>query len=99
MRKAWILASQWFELKNLHEMVLEKDDGPSVVEDLCPVLGYELQFLSSNETIHKVDVRSVNFQDVIRHLRHGEAVLITPRLQENPDRKKPSRGSWYFTHS
>jgi hypothetical protein len=79
--------------------MLEEEDAPRFVEGSNPVLGYELQFLSNDKTLHKVEVRSLNFQDVIRHLRQGEAVLITPKLQENLEKKKQYQGSWYFTHS
>jgi hypothetical protein len=77
-----------------NERVLEAVERPDLV------LGYELQFLNDNkgQSIHKVEVRSVNFQDVIRHLRNGDSVLITPRLQEGLAKKKKQDGTWYFTH-
>ena len=79
----------------------EEGNLSKVAESSNPVLGYRLQFLSNNETqtVHKVEVKSVDFHDVIRHLRQGDSVLITPKLQENLTKKqRQNRAPWYFTH-
>ncbi len=75
------------------EKVSEAGEGSNLV------LGYELQFLSKDEslTVHKVEVRSVNFQDVIRHLRQGDSVLITPKLEDADKKRKQYQAPWYFT--
>jgi hypothetical protein len=66
-----------------------------------PIARYELQFLNNDgsHTAHKVEVKNMNFQDIIRHLNQGDSVLITPRLREDLDRMERDRGSWYFTHA
>lgn len=77
------------------EQVSEASEASNVV------LGYELQFLAHNasQTIHKVEVRSINFNDVLRHLRQGDSVLIAPKLQESlHSSKKQDEALWYFTH-
>ncbi|PIU58713.1 hypothetical protein COS86_08060 [Candidatus Bathyarchaeota archaeon CG07_land_8_20_14_0_80_47_9] len=84
-------------------LMLGEEEGnlSKVAESSNPVLGYRLQFLSNNETqtVHKVEVKSVDFHDVIRHLRQGDSVLITPKLQENLTKKqRQNRAPWYFTH-
>jgi hypothetical protein len=83
--------------------VLEEDNVSGIMENAKSVSGFRLQFLDENgkQIIHKVDVRSINVQDLLRHLRRGESVLITPKLQEDfsPQAKKLERESWYFTRT
>ena len=83
-------------------MFEEEGNVPEMMRNANPMLWFRLQFLNKNEsqTVHKVDVRSINLQDLLRHLRQGESVLITPKLQENfsGDVKIEDRASWYFTH-
>jgi hypothetical protein len=77
-------------------------DMPEMIENAKPVSGFRLQFLSENErqVPHKVDVRCINMRDLLRHLRQGESVLITPKLQEDFSvaAKRLDREAWYFTH-
>jgi hypothetical protein len=82
--------------------ICDEVNMPEMMENAKLVSGFRLQFLGENEkqTIHKVDVRSINLQDLLYHLRLGESILITPKLQEgfSTDTKKQSQASWYFTH-
>lgn len=88
-------------MKSVRSLTYEEEEKVSEgIEGSNLVLGYVLQFLSKGEslTVHKVEVRSVNFQDVIRHLRQGDSVLITPKLKEDLDKKrKQDQEPWYFT--
>ncbi len=82
------------ERGNVWEKTMEKAD---------PVSGFKLRFLGNGESrlIHKVEVRNINVQDLIRHLRHGESVLITPKFREDSltsMEKHRNRTHWYFTH-
>ena len=67
------------------------------------VSGFRLRFMDKdeNQIIHKVEVRKINFQDLMSHLRHGESVLITPKLLESSlkNANKKDQGSWYFVHT
>jgi hypothetical protein len=89
-------------MKSVRPLMLEEKENVSeVTEGPGLVLGYEMQFLSNDgsQNVHKVQVRSINFQDVIRHLRQGDSVFITPKLAEDLDKKKKQdQGFWYFTH-
>jgi hypothetical protein len=79
----------------------EEENLSKAAESPNPVLGYKLQFLSNNETqtVHKVEVKSINLQDVMRHLWRGDSVLITPKLREGLQiSKKQNKVPWYFTH-
>jgi hypothetical protein len=79
----------------------EEGSLSKVAERTNPVLGYRLQFLSNNETqtVHKVEVKSINLQDIMRHLCRGDSVLITPKLREELHTgKKQNKVPWYFTH-
>jgi len=64
------------------------------------VSGFRLRFLNEDEgqTIHKVDVRNINFQDLMRHLLRGESVLITPKLNSSDDANKQDWAKSYVTH-
>lgn len=89
-------------MKIVQALILEEEGKiPKAIENSSLVLRYELQFLSNddNQSVHKVEVRSVDFHDVIRHLRQGDSVLITPKLQENSrGRQRQDRTPWYFRH-
>jgi hypothetical protein len=79
------------------EQAGELKETPSFV-----VLGYRMEFLNKNadQIIHKVEVKNINFQDLTRHLRRGEPVLITPKLQEEHlvRARKQHRETWYIPH-
>jgi hypothetical protein len=89
-------------MKNVQALILEEEGKITKdIEHSSLVLHYELQFFTNDDSqaIHKVEVRSVDFYDVIRHLRQGESVLITPKLQENLTKKqRQDRKPWYFMH-
>ena len=90
-------------------LILEEEEG-NMPEELMEkvvststVLRFRLLFLnnSENKTIHKVEVRNLNFQDMIRHLQRGESVLIIPKLLGNPSKhtkKHENQNPWYFAH-
>ncbi len=84
------------------EIEEEKGSIPEMMENEYTIAGFRIQFLNDeNEMhfLHKVEVRNINFQDLMRHLRHGESVLITPKLQESSiGMKKYDQIPWYFTH-
>jgi len=74
------------------------------MERANPVLGFKLRFLNDNgnQIIRKVEVGTINFQDVMRHLRRGESVLITPKLLSNQStnmKRQENQAPWYFTHT
>ena len=90
-------------------LVLE-EEKPSmwekVMEKANPLRGFKLSFLCklSNgcQEVHRVEVRNINIQDIMRHLQHGESVLITPKLQEDSAidaKRQKDQTSWYFTHT
>jgi hypothetical protein len=85
-------------MKSVQAWMLEEEKVSEVMEESDLVLRYELQFLSNNEqTVHKVEVKGVNFQDIIRHLRQGDSVLITPKFQEDlHNNKGKDQRPWYF---
>jgi hypothetical protein len=89
-------------MKNVQALILEEEGKITKdIEHSSLVLHYELQFFTNDDSqaIHKVEVRSVDFYDVIRHLRQGESVLITPKFQENLTKKqRQDRTPWYFRH-
>jgi hypothetical protein len=81
----------------------EEEEGtkPEIIETPSSLHGYTLQFVSENEnqTVRKVEVRRVNFQDIMRHLRQGDSVLIRPKFHEDSDKtKKRDQAPWYFAH-
>lgn len=88
-------------------LIVEEESGnmwEKTMEKANPVSGFRLRFLGKDESkmIHKVEVRNINFQDLIRHLRCGESVFITPRLKENFSenaKKREGRTLWYFAHT
>jgi hypothetical protein len=90
----------------MKRMVMQNDEEgiiPELMDDSTSILGYKLEYLNVNQSqiIHKVEVRNINIQDIVRHLRRGESVLITPKLQENSNVKTRNKAhsSWYFTHT
>jgi len=80
-------------------MLDEEEKGSEVTEGSDLVIGYELQYLSNDgsQGVHKVEVRTINFQDLIRHLRQGDPVLITPKLHLHR-KKRQDQAPWYFVH-
>lgn len=81
---------------------VEKDDKlEKRIEETNSILKFQLSFLGENQRIHKVEVKNINFQDLMRHFQHGESVLITPKFLENrstPTGKQEHEAPWYFTH-
>lgn len=88
-------------------LILEEEKGnvpEELMEKIVPtstVLRFRLLFLNDNEnkTIHKVEVRNINFQDLIRHLKRGESVFIIPKLLGNSSKhakKQEDQTLWYF---
>jgi hypothetical protein len=90
-------------MKSVQEFILEEEGTtPKTIENCGLVLRYELQFFDNEDSqiVHKVEVRNVDFHDVVRHLQQGDSVLITPKFQENSTRKlRQNRTPWYFTHT
>jgi len=90
-------------MKSVQALILEEEGKtPKTMEHCDPVIRYDLQFLinDGSHTVHKVEVRNVDFHDVIRHLRQGDSVVITPKLQENLTKKqRQDRSTWYFAHT
>jgi hypothetical protein len=71
------------------------------VNPTSAALRFMLLYLSNddNQTIHKVEVRNKNFQDLTRHLQRGESVFITPELLEKSSKhmkNKKDLAPWYF---
>jgi len=89
-------------MKSVQALIIDEEGKvPKATERSNLALRYELQFLSNDgsQAVRKVKVRSIDFYDVIRHLREGDSVLITPKLQENSaQRQRHNCTSWYFTH-
>lgn len=87
-------------------LILEEERGNMWEKTMVkenPVSGFKLRFLGKNESqmIHKVEVRKINFRDLMRHLRRGESVLITPKFRENSltnAKKQEDQTLWYFAH-
>jgi hypothetical protein len=74
---------------------------PELMGDSTSISGYKLEYLNENQSqiIHKVEMKNINIQDILRHLRLGESVLITPKLHENSNAKSRNARPWYFTHT
>jgi hypothetical protein len=85
-------------MKGVQALMLGEEKVSEVNEDSDLVLRYELHFLGNNEqAVHKVEVTRINFQDIIRHLRQGDSVLIIPKFQEDLHKiKTQDQGPWYF---
>jgi hypothetical protein len=85
------------ERGNIPEELLEKVVPPSAMQR------FRLLFLNNNKnrTIQKVEVKNLNFQDLMRHLHRGESVYITPKLlgdSSKETKKQEDRSPWYFAH-
>lgn len=80
-------------------MLEEEEKVSEVTEGSDLVIGYELQYLSNNgsQSVRKVNVRTINVQDMFRHLRQGDSVLIIPKLYLH-EKKKQDQAPWYFAH-
>jgi len=91
-------------------LILEEEEKGNIPEKFMrnvtltsAALRFMLLYLNNddNQTIHKVEVRNVNFQDLMRHLQRGESVFITPELLGNSSKhtkKQKDRTPWYFPH-
>lgn len=91
-------------MKNM--LLIEEEKGNTwekTMEKANQLSGFMLRFLGrdAGQKIHKVEVRNIDFQDLMRHLRLGQSVLIIPKPNghalENA-RKQEHRAPWYFTH-
>lgn len=89
----------------LEEEEEKGDMTEELMEKMVPtstVRRFRLLFQNHNEnkTIHKVEVRNLNFQDLMRHLQRGESVFIIPKLLGNSSKhtKQEDRTPWYFAH-
>jgi hypothetical protein len=79
----------------------ERADIPEEsVKDTNCVVGFRLVFLGDRgQAIRKMEIRQINFQDVIRHLQHGDSVLITPKLENSETcLRSQDMEPWYFSH-
>jgi hypothetical protein len=91
MKRALALKLEEEEIGYSEKMVMETDS----------IWGFKLLFLNGDKSVHQVEVRKINFQDLMRHLQNGESVLITPKLKEQSLTTKKLRegqAPWYFTH-
>jgi hypothetical protein len=90
-------------------LIIEEEKGnipEELMEKVVPtsaVLRFRLLFLNNNEnkTIRKVEVKNLNFQDLMRHLQRGESVFIIPKLlgdSSKDTKKQENRAPWYFAH-
>lgn len=91
------------QMKKMSVLAEEGGMWEKVMEKVDPILGFKVKFLGTNQNqmIHKVDVRNINFQDVMRHLQHGESVVITPKLLNNSSlntKKQTKVDLWYIAH-
>ncbi|MEM3704298.1 MAG: hypothetical protein QXX59_00015 [Candidatus Bathyarchaeia archaeon] len=80
---------------------MELELSGKVMKKTSIIQGFKLLFLNGDKSIHQVEVRRINFQDLMRHLQQGESILITPKLQKYFSvamRKNEERAPWYFTH-
>ncbi len=79
----------------------ELELSEKVIEKINVIQGFKLLFLNGNKTIHQVEVRKINFQDLMRHLKQGDSILITPKLQKDFPatlKNREEQAPWYFTH-
>jgi hypothetical protein len=96
-------------MKMKRALVLEEQNSfteEKVMEKANLLRGFKLSFLDKlsdgHEEVHRVEVKNVNIQDVMRHLQRGESVLITPKLQEDSliaAKKQKDQAAWYFIHT
>jgi hypothetical protein len=89
-------------MKKVLMLEAEKDGNlEKLVETTNPVVKFKLSFWDENQRIHSVEVRNINFQDLMRHLQHGESVLITPEFPEycsTQTKRQEQEAPWYFVH-
>jgi hypothetical protein len=97
-------------MNRIKEMSIIEEEKGNIPEELVKkavqtsaVLRFRLLFLSNNEnkTIQKVEVKNLNYQDLMRHLQRGESVFIIPKLLEDSSKdtkKQEDRAPWYFAH-
>ena len=91
MRKALALKLEEEEMEYSEKLVMETNS----------VGGFKLLFLNGDKSIHQVEVKKINFQDLMRHLQQGESVLITPKLKEDflaIKKAHEEQAPWYFIH-
>lgn len=92
MEKTLILKEKGISPEKLAEKAFPKSS----------VVRFRLAYLnnSENQAIHKVGVRNINFLDLMRHLKKGESVLITPELLKDSltQIKNQNQTPWYFAH-
>jgi hypothetical protein len=88
-------------MENLQKLILEEEGKTPKGVKRSFTVRYELQFIGNDNrrTVHKVEVKSVDFYDVIRHLRQGDSVLITPKIKKDLHKDQgKDPGPWYFAH-
>ncbi|MGB9760830.1 MAG: hypothetical protein ACP5IM_06885 [Candidatus Bathyarchaeia archaeon] len=91
MRKVLALKLEEEEMEHSEKLVMETNS----------VEGFKLLFLNGDKSIRQVEVRKINFQDLMRHLQNGESVLITPKLKEDflaAKKTLEEQTPWYFIH-
>jgi len=71
-----------------------------MVMETNSIWGFKLLFLNGDKSIHQVEVRKINFQDLMRHLQKGESVLIAPKSPKHFSNmeKHEKQGLWYIAH-
>lgn len=65
------------------------------------ILKFRVLFMNNDDShrIQKVEVRNINFLDLMRHLKRGESVCITPELLgESLNHQKEDRTPWHIDH-
>jgi hypothetical protein len=87
-------------------LLIQDDERGNISERLIEntnlLVGFSLLFLANEgRPTRKVEIRRINFQDIMRHLQYGESVLITPKLREDfsANARTQNREPWYFTHT
>lgn len=98
-------------MNRVEEMLISEEETGKMPEELMEkvvpasaVLRFRLLFLKNgeNKTIHKVEVRSINFRDLMRHLKRGESVFITPKLLRSSSKHakiQEDQTLCYFAHA
>jgi DNA-directed RNA polymerase beta' subunit len=81
-------------------IVTEELEGKTIPK--MTVARFRLEYLNNgeNKATHKVEVRNINFLDLMRHLKKGESVLITPEPLKDSlmQIKNQKQTPWYFAH-
>jgi len=90
MKRALALKLEEEEMGCSEKMVMETNS----------IWGFKLQFLNGDKSIHQVEVRKINFQDLMCHLQKGESVLIAPKSTKHFSNmeKHEKQGLWYIAH-